>query len=143
MMAKAGCLADPSTSTYCYIDSVYSRDPSDLYFYQLPLGTKLPPSTKATCSGCTRSLLSLYHAALENAHTAGRGGGTTGGDADIDAEGAVAGLKVTYDAAAALAVRDCGPEYAPLSSSGVGRRGGAAWVWVWAGMVGLWMMRCW
>lgn len=104
-MAQAGCLADPSTSTYCYIKAVYSKDPSDLYFYQIPIGIKLPPSTHASCSACTKSLMALYSQALR-----------TGGDA-----GGAGSLGSTYDNAAASTTRVCGKGFV-VESSGAGRK---------------------
>jgi hypothetical protein len=105
-MFAAGCLSNPSTSSYCYLDAVYSPDPSDLYFYQLPLGIKLPNTTHATCSACTKSLMSLYSGSLSaNA-----------------SDGANAGLSVTYASAAQFVDTICGKSYAQEQASSRGAR---------------------
>ncbi|KAF8889612.1 hypothetical protein BD779DRAFT_1388861, partial [Infundibulicybe gibba] len=91
-----GCLANPTTNTYCYLSAVRDPNPSDLYFYQLPLGIKLPPSSTPSCSSCTQSLLKVYAAALKN-----------GSQSD-----SLTGLKQTYGSAAQLAVQKCGSGYA-------------------------------
>ncbi|KAF7360259.1 hypothetical protein MVEN_00755000 [Mycena venus] len=36
LMRNAGCLTDPTTNTYCYLDAVRNSNPSDTYFYSLP-----------------------------------------------------------------------------------------------------------
>ncbi|KAG6916150.1 hypothetical protein DXG01_008202 [Tephrocybe rancida] len=96
LFREVGCLTDPTANTYCYMNAVRSSDPSDLYFYGLPLGIALPKSTKPSCSACTRSLMSTYSAALSD-----------------PAQAAVlTGLKKTYADSAALAVAQCGSGYA-------------------------------
>jgi len=95
-MYDTGCLVDPTTSSYCYISAVANSNPSDFYFYQLPLGIALPNGTTLTCSGCTKSLLGLYESALGN------------GAELID----LSGLRQTYPPAAALASSQCGQGYA-------------------------------
>jgi len=100
-MHDAGCLPDPATNAYCYVEAAVNSNPSDLYFYQLPLGVSLPVSTMSTCSGCTKSLLAMYAAALGNgAELANLGG-----------------LKATYGHAAKLANAECGQGYAASSAS--------------------------
>jgi hypothetical protein len=101
LMYASGCLADPTTNAYCYVEAAVNTNPSDLYFYQLPLGMALPNSTTSTCSGCTKTLLALYDAALENA-------------TDLPN---LSGLKSTYSGAARLADASCGQGYATLSAS--------------------------
>ncbi|KAF8068795.1 hypothetical protein FPV67DRAFT_1356278, partial [Lyophyllum atratum] len=96
VMRDAGCLTDPTTNTYCYLNAVRSPTPSDLYFYGLPLGNKLPNTTTPSCSACTRSLMGTYSAALDDPARA----------ADLT------GLKKTYNDAAQLAVTQCGSGYA-------------------------------
>jgi hypothetical protein len=98
-MSNTGCLQDPTTDAYCYISAVVNPNPSDLYFYSLPLGLSLPNSTKLSCSGCTKSILSLYEAALGN------------GAEMVD----LSGLRQTYPSAAALAGSECGSGYAVTS----------------------------
>ncbi|KAF5381301.1 hypothetical protein D9615_008317 [Tricholomella constricta] len=96
LMRNTGCLTDPTTNTYCYLNAVRNPNPSDLYFYGLPLGTRIARMTNATCSACTRSVMGIYSAALNDpAQAAG-----------------LTGLKKTYNEAADLAVEQCGSGYA-------------------------------
>jgi hypothetical protein len=64
VMRQAGCAADPNTNTYCYINAVHNSNPSDMYYYNIPIGISLPKSSVPTCSSCTRNLMSLYYDAL-------------------------------------------------------------------------------
>ncbi|KAG6861308.1 hypothetical protein C0995_001627 [Termitomyces sp. Mi166 len=93
LMRDAGCLMDPASNTYCYLNAVRS---SNLYFYYLPLGIPVPNTTKPLCTACTRDLMLAYSSALSN---------TTEADA-------LTGLKQTYGNAAKMAVAQCGTEYA-------------------------------
>lgn len=95
LMANTGCLPDISTNTYCFVKAVWNANPSDQYFYQLPLGTQLPNNTFPSCSACTKTMLSLYAQALGN-----------------ETKGTLPGLENTYSAAAKLAVSKCGTGYA-------------------------------
>jgi len=106
LMRSAGCLIDPTTNSYCYIDAVHNSNPSDTYFYSLPLGVGIPNKTIASCSACTKSLMTLYYSALSNSSQAP----------------GLASLQDTYENGAQMAVADCGPAYATLSTS----RSGAA-----------------
>jgi len=101
LMRSAGCLADPSTNTYCYVDAVHNSNPSDSYFYSIPLGVSIPNNTIASCSACTKSLMTLYYGALANAS---------------ESAGLTA-LQSSYESAAKVAVADCGTAYATLSTS--------------------------
>jgi hypothetical protein len=94
-MAKTGCLPDPATNSYCVVEAVFNTNPSDLYFYQLPLGTSLPNSTSPSCSACTKTMMGYYASALQN-----------------ETKGTLTGLEDTYAAAANLAVAKCGQGYA-------------------------------
>jgi hypothetical protein len=96
LLYTAGCLPDPVTSSYCYVEAVFNQMPSDLFFYQLPLGIGLPNSTRLTCSACPKSLMSLYAASLT-------ANGTAGGNT---------GLAETYENAAKIADSGCGADYA-------------------------------
>lgn len=87
-MRDTACLVDQSTNSYCYVEAVRNTNPSDLYFYQLPLGTKLPADTKPSCSACTKSVMQLYSQAQS-----------------------LMGLQTTYNAAASLADTACGAGY--------------------------------
>jgi hypothetical protein len=102
LMSTTGCLADPSTNTYCYVKAVFSQNPSDLYFYQLPFGMKLPDTTAPTCSACTKTMMGLYAWALGN-----------------ETKGDMSGLETTYLSAANLAVGKCGDGYAPVQVANV------------------------
>jgi len=96
VVREAGCLTDPTTNTYCYLNAVRNSSPSDLYFYGLPIGKKVPKTTTPSCSACTRSVMGTYSAALEDPAKA----------ADLT------GLKKTYTEAAQLATSTCGNGYA-------------------------------
>jgi len=101
LMRSAGCLVDPTTDTYCYLDAVRNSNPSDTYFYSLPLGISMPNNTIASCSACTKSLMSLYYGALTNSSE------TT----------ELAPLHSSYPSAAKVAVADCGTAYATLAAA--------------------------
>jgi len=60
MMRQAGCLINPVTEAYCYVEAVASLLPNDLYFWTTAIGTPLPNSTIPTCSTCTQSLLATF-----------------------------------------------------------------------------------
>ncbi|KIK43609.1 hypothetical protein CY34DRAFT_68826, partial [Suillus luteus UH-Slu-Lm8-n1] len=64
LMRQAACSVDPVANAYCYVEAVASSDPSSYYFYQLPLGQKVPQFTSGACNSCTKSLMSMYLAAL-------------------------------------------------------------------------------
>ncbi|KAF9467744.1 hypothetical protein BDZ94DRAFT_1287463 [Collybia nuda] len=98
MMRDAGCLPDPTTNTYCYLSAANNPSPSDSYFYQLPLGHKIPPTSTPTCSACTKSLMTIYSTALE----------------DPEVSSKLDGLRKTYPSAAQMAVNQCGAGYAQL-----------------------------
>jgi hypothetical protein len=96
----------PSTNTYYYVKAVVNTNPSDLYFYSLPLGTTLPATSSPSCSACTKSLMGLYADAMK--------------DTELD------GLKETYTGAAQFANKACGEGYAQKNakSNGGSRRFG-------------------
>ncbi|KZO94224.1 hypothetical protein CALVIDRAFT_539268 [Calocera viscosa TUFC12733] len=60
MMRTAGCLLNPVSSAYCYVEAVASLLPNDLYYWVTALGIPLPNATAPTCSMCTQSLLGTY-----------------------------------------------------------------------------------
>ncbi|KAJ7440160.1 hypothetical protein FB451DRAFT_1151148 [Mycena latifolia] len=101
VMRSAGCLIDPTTNSYCYLDAVRNSNPSDTYYYSLPLGNTLPNNTIASCSACTKSLMTLYYDALQNSS---------------EAAGLTA-LQDSYNSAAKIAVADCGTAYATLTTT--------------------------
>lgn len=101
VMHDASCLADPTTNTYCFLTAVRNPNPSDLYYYQLPLSIQLPKSSTPSCSACTKSVMGIYAAAIQNS---------------TQAPG-LAGLKATYQPAAELSVGLCGAGYAKTLAS--------------------------
>jgi hypothetical protein len=109
-MHSAGCLPDQATNTYCYVEAAHSTNPSDLYFFQLPIGIPLPNNTTPSCSSCTKSLLGLYAQALENAP-----------------QGTLADLEKTYASGEQVAVGQCGSGYAQASATTGGALGRATW----------------
>lgn len=96
LMRNVGCLADPTTNAYCYLEAVHNPNPADLYFYALPFGTALPPSAQPSCSGCTKSVMGLYaqHADL-------------------------AALAEVYAGAAGVADKACGAGYVQVTAGAV------------------------
>jgi hypothetical protein len=105
VMRDAGCLFDPATNIYCFLNAVRNTDPTDLYFYDLPLGIGLPQNVNPLCSPCSGSVMSLYATALRNSTQPN--------------SNSLTGLKKTYGPAAAVAIKNCGSTYATSTSSGV------------------------
>ncbi|KAJ7247850.1 hypothetical protein B0H12DRAFT_1020437 [Mycena haematopus] len=101
LMRSAGCLVDPTTDTYCYLDAVRNSNPSDTYFFSLPLGISMPNNTIASCSACTKSLMTLYYGALSNSSQSS----------------GLSSLQAAYPGAAKIAVADCGTAYATLTTA--------------------------
>ncbi|KAK2461305.1 hypothetical protein APHAL10511_006832 [Amanita phalloides] len=66
LMYDAACHVDPATNSYCYVEAVQNSNPSDLYIYQLPLNIMFPNSANPTCSPCSKDIMNLYIAALQN-----------------------------------------------------------------------------
>ncbi|TFK49134.1 hypothetical protein OE88DRAFT_1683778 [Heliocybe sulcata] len=89
LMRDVACQPDPATNAYCFIDAIRNTNPSDLYFYNLPLGMTVPNSSAPTCDACTQTLMSMYDQAADN----------------------VTGLQQTYDAAALFVRGSCGSDY--------------------------------
>ncbi|KAI0044966.1 hypothetical protein FA95DRAFT_1544389 [Auriscalpium vulgare] len=115
LMRQVACLADQSTSAYCYVEAAVDKNPSDLYFYSLPFGLALPNKTVPTCSGCTKSVLALY--------------GQQATQLD--------GLKQTYNSAAKIAESTCGQGYVAnvsTTNGAVGVAWGANQIWWNAGL---------
>jgi len=96
VMHDVACLGDPTTGTYCYLNAVRNSNPSDSYYYQLPLGISLPKVSTPTCSACSKSVMAIYATALQDAVTGPL----------------LTGLKATYDTSAALSVQLCGAGFA-------------------------------
>jgi len=88
LLRNAACLPDPKTNSYCYVEAVHSTNPSDLYFYQLPLGIMLSKTAKPSCSACTQSVMQLFGQATN-----------------------LTSLQSTYQPAVELADQACGENY--------------------------------
>jgi len=89
MMRQVACLSNQNTSTYCYIEAASNRNPSDLYFYNLPFGFPLPNNTNLSCSSCTKSVMAIFGSQVNE----------------------TSGLEKTYNTAAILASSKCGSNY--------------------------------
>ncbi|TDL25162.1 hypothetical protein BD410DRAFT_765773 [Rickenella mellea] len=116
VMRDAGCAVDQQTSTYCYADAVHNANPSDLYFYQLPLGTALPNNTRPSCSACTKSVMAVFATQAQN----------------------LSSLQETYSSAAQAAEKACGQGYVQIFTSAATRVGGGltwALLWLVAGVI--------
>lgn len=153
-MRQAGCLADQTTNAYCYLEAVRNPNPSDVYYYQLPLGLAVPNNTKPTCSACTKSLMSLFDAALPATASAksalsGGGGsstnatnssmpianGTTGNVQSVTTT--VAALASVYGPAAKIASQACGAGYVTVENATTSGAGRMMLVHVWAAAVAI------
>ena len=110
LMRSAGCLSDQPTNSYCFVEAAHSTNPSDLFYYQLPLGISLPNNTTPSCSSCAKSLLSLYAQALQSA-----------------SKGTLADLQKTYLSGEEVAVAQCGAGYAEASAVTGGAVGRQIW----------------
>ncbi|KAF9475701.1 hypothetical protein BDN70DRAFT_224390 [Pholiota conissans] len=99
VMYDAACQADPTTNSYCYIEAIHNTNPSDLYYYALPLDITVPNSTVPTCSQCSKSVMGVYAASLK----------------DANQKPLLTGLSQTYDPAAQLTVQYCGADFAQTS----------------------------
>lgn len=107
LMRDAACVVDPTTNAYCYVEAVRNSNPSDLYFYQLPLGIGLPTNTVPSCSSCTKSIMQLYATA-----------------------GNLTALVSTYNTAARIADGSCGSGYVQqttLAGSATGLKVASVW----------------
>jgi len=101
VMHDTGCLVDPTTNAYCYLSAVQNTNPSDLYFYSLPLGIPLPNTSKPSCSACSKSIMAIYATALQ----------------DVTQAKLLTGLKSSYDVSAQVAAQFCGSAFALTSIS--------------------------
>ncbi|KAF9019109.1 hypothetical protein BDZ89DRAFT_992754 [Hymenopellis radicata] len=91
VMHDAACQADPTTNTYCYVNAVHNSNPSDQYFYQLPLDISVPNTSTPVCSSCTKSIMNIFAEAYPHLEA----------------------LQSTYPSAQSLADTACGEGYAP------------------------------
>lgn len=70
-MYQASCLRNAASSQYCYVDAATDKDnPTDAYFYFLPLNVSLPAATKPTCNACLHDTMLVYHRATANRQAA-------------------------------------------------------------------------
>jgi hypothetical protein len=121
VVRTTGCLVDPVSNTYCYLNAAHNSNPADLYFYNLPLGIPLPASTnKLTllCSACTKSVMNTYVSALSDASQKTR----------------LADLAQTYPAAASLTNQQCGASFVSAVENAARSISGTRVTW-WLGLV--------
>ena len=95
-MREAGCLTDPTTNSYCFVNAAADTNPTNLYYYNLPIGVKLPSSANPQCTACLKSLMSLYAGAMKDENVAK----------------SLSGLQATYEKAAEVTLGKCGAGYA-------------------------------
>ncbi|KAK3322304.1 hypothetical protein B0H66DRAFT_531648 [Apodospora peruviana] len=63
----ASCLKDAQTSMYCFANAVTNlTNPTNTYFYYLPLNRTLPGSTVPGCSQCLQQTMNVFHASTAN-----------------------------------------------------------------------------
>ncbi len=143
-MHTAGCLADPSSRTYCYLTAALAANPFDIFLFSLPLGTHIPKTNSSSsktfnitpsCSACSKSLMGLFADALRPSKSSSSSGSTL----DTSASD-LSGLRSTYNEALEVCQSGCGPEFA-LVGVGVGvssatkaaaRFGVGLGTWAWA-----------
>jgi len=65
VMYESACLINPITNAYCFLSAVQNSNPSDLYFYSLPLGIPLPKTSTPSCSACSKTLMGIYATTLQ------------------------------------------------------------------------------
>ncbi|ROW15014.1 hypothetical protein VPNG_03312 [Cytospora leucostoma] len=132
VLYSATCLKDADGTSgvgaYCFADAVTNTtNPTEAYFYHLPLNTSLPGGTVPVCASCLRDTMGIYQVAAANRRQP---------------------VAYTYAAAAAQVNTLCGPGFvnetlpdAIVSSSGAGAsgvvvvgaaRGGSTWALLFA-----------
>lgn len=120
VMRTAACLTDQkqdsSLDSYCYVNAVQARNPSDSYYYSVPLGISLPNGTQSSCSACIKSVLNVYDAAHQ--------------------QGNVPGLQKTYDDTIQKTQLACGLSYINSVNGASGRRDGTTSA-AWTAIIGL------
>ena len=114
IMYDVACQVDPTSNTYCYLNAVSNSNPADTYYYALPLGIPVPASAVPTCSTCSKSVMGVYSAALQNSTEAAQ----------------LSGLQETYEATAKLSVQYCGASFATtgLGSSALSSLKRPSWI---------------
>ena len=63
------CLQSPETDTYCFASAVTNvTNPTDAFFYFMPLGSALPGGSAPSCGWCTSQTMAIFHASSANRH---------------------------------------------------------------------------
>lgn len=89
---SATCLKDPDTAVYCFGNSVTNQtNPTETYFYYLPLNSTLPGGTVPICAPCLQDTMAIYQIATANRRQP---------------------IAATYDSAAEQVNTLCGPNFA-------------------------------
>ncbi|KUI65366.1 hypothetical protein VM1G_00247 [Cytospora mali] len=117
VMYSATCLKDPDTAVYCFGNAVTNRsNPTETYFYSLPLNSSLPGGTIPICASCLQQTMNIYQVATTNRKQP---------------------IFYTYESAAAQVNLLCGPNFANqtlpnaiVSSSGVSDLGQEPSTWL-------------
>ena len=67
VLYSATCLQNPQTQNYCFASAVTNiTNPSDIFFYSMPLGLALPASSTPSCGWCTSETMAIFHAATSD-----------------------------------------------------------------------------
>ena len=105
---QAGCLSNPDTNVYCYVQAAAQPSASDIYFYQVTFGLQIPNNTEPSCSSCTKSLMNLYLSAIS-------------GQDQIKDDDTRNSLAQAYSHAADIAVGVCGKGFVQtIATTGFG-----------------------
>lgn len=85
------CLQNPQTDTYCFASAVTNvTNPTDAFFYFMPLGSTLPGGSAPSCGWCTSQTMAIFHASSANRKQA---------------------ISDTYESAAQQVNTICGPNF--------------------------------
>lgn len=122
VMHDSACLANPTTNAYCYLTAVQNSNPSDLYFYSLPLGIPLPGTATPSCSPCSKTIMGIYATALQNPSQAKL----------------LTALESAYGVSAQIAVQFCGATYVTLVSAAMSLSCG--WPTIFIGIIFTWIL---
>jgi hypothetical protein len=89
---SATCMKDPKTAVYCFGNAVTNQtNPTETYFYYLPLNSTLPGGTVPICGPCLEQTMAIYQIATANRRQP---------------------IADTYDSAAEQVNTLCGPNFA-------------------------------
>lgn len=67
MLYAATCLQNPATQNYCFASAVTNvTNPSDIFFYSMPLGLPLPGGSTPSCGYCTTQTMAIFHTATSD-----------------------------------------------------------------------------